>query len=152
MRSMKPWDANEHPIQRIKNEIDDLFSRVFNDSFLSTPSFSTDSFVPKCNIEEKRKHYLVEVEIPGVDPNDVIIELDGNVLTIKGERKRKIETEDEENKVHVIEQSYGSFHRSFTLPDNVDADAIDAKNKNGILTIKLPKKKGSSPRRIEIKK
>ncbi len=151
MRSIKPWDSNEHPIQRIKNEIDDLFSRVFNDSFFSTPSLSTERFVPKCNIEEKRNHYLVEVEIPGVDPNDVVIELDGNVLTIKGERKRKIETEDEDNKMHVIEQSYGSFYRSFTLPDNVDAEQIDAKNKNGILTIKLPKKKGSSPRRIEIK-
>lgn len=151
MRSMRPWKANENPIQRIKSEIDDLFNKVFDESFTSTPSLIKDSFVPKCNIEEKRKHYLVEVEIPGVDPQDVEIELEGNTMIIKGERKREVETEDEENKVHVFEQSYGSFYRSFTLPENANLDDIDAKNKNGILTIKIPKKKESTRRRITIR-
>lgn len=151
MQSMKPWNSNEHPIQRFKNEIDGLFSRVFNDSFIPTPSFMNQGFTPKCNIEEKRDHYLVEVEIPGVDPQDIHIELEGNTMSVKGERKQKTESEDEENKVHMVEQSYGSFYRSFTLPDNVNTDEIYAENKNGILFIKLPKNKESKPRRIDIK-
>ena len=72
-------------------------------------------------------------------------------MSVKGERKQKTESEDEENKVHMVEQSYGSFYRSFTLPDNVNTDEIYAENKNGILFIKLPKNKESKPRRIDIK-
>jgi len=152
MRSMKPWDHNQHPIQRFKNEVDNLFSRVFNESFLSTPTiFNKDgAFTPKCNINEKRDRYLVEVEVPGVNPQDIEIELEGNTLTIKGERKQEIESEDEEKRMHVVEHSYGSFYRSFTLPDNVHADEIKAENKNGILIITLPKDKTDKPRRITI--
>lgn len=148
MRQMKPWNENNHPIQRLKNEMDSLFSRFFED--LPTPSFlsQSDTFTPKCNIEERRNDYIVEVEIPGVDPQDVQIELTGNTLTIQGERKREVETEDEENKLHVVEHSYGTFYRSFTLPDNVNIDEIKAENKNGILLITLPKDKKEKPRRI----
>src|SRR5690625_4129061 len=149
---MKPWNSNQHPIQRLKNEVDGMFSRVFNDSFLPTSSLwnEDNSFTPKCNIEEKRTHYLVEVEIPGVDPSDIDIEIEGNTMTVKGERKRETKSEDEHNKMHVVEQSYGSFYRSFTLPNNVNADEINAENKNGILFIRLPKNKESEPRRIDI--
>jgi len=95
MRQMKPWNENNHPIQRLKNEMDSLFSRFFED--LPTPSFhsQSDTFTPKCNIEERRNDYIVELEIPGVDHQDVQIELTGNTLTIQGERKREVETEDE---------------------------------------------------------
>jgi len=150
MKPLRPWESNEHPIQRFKNEIDGMFSRVFNDSF--TPSFmnQASSFTSKCNIEEKKDHYLVEVEIPGVDPKDIHIELEENTMTIKGERKRETSTEDQDKKMHVIEHSYGSFYRSFTLPNNVDPDAIRAENKNGILFIELPKSKEKAPRRIDI--
>lgn len=152
MQPMKPWNSNEHPIQRFKNEIDGMFSRFFDDSFLPASSLwnESSSFIPKCNIEEKNDHYLVEVEIPGVDPKDIHIELEGNTMTIKGERKRETKTENEDNKMHVVEQSYGSFYRAFTLPNNVNADQINAENKNGILFIRLPKNKESEPRRIDI--
>src|SRR5690625_494030 len=148
MRQMKPWNESGHPIRRLKSEMDNLFSRVFED--LPTPSFlsQSDTFTPKCNIEERRNDYVVEVEIPGVDPQDVQIELTGNTLTIKGERRREVETEDEDNKLHVVEQSYGSFYRSFALPDNVNVDDIRAENRNGMLMITLPKDKKEKPRRI----
>lgn len=149
MRSLKPWDS-KHPIQRLRNEMDNLFSRFFDE--IPTPSFLSDerTFTPKCNIEERENDYLVEVEIPGVDPKDVLVELEGNVLKIKGERKREVETKDEEKTMHIVEHSYGSFYRSFTLPENVDAENIRAENKNGILYITLPKDKKEQPRRITI--
>ncbi|HLR70627.1 MAG TPA: Hsp20/alpha crystallin family protein [Pseudogracilibacillus sp.] len=153
MHPMKPWNSNEHSIQRFRNEIDGMFSRLFNDSFLPTSSFwnAENSFTPKCNIEEKKDHYLVEVEIPGVEPKDVNIELEGNMLSIKGERKRESKAEDRDDKMHVVEQSYGSFYRSFSLPNNVNTEAIKAENKNGVLFIKIPKNKEKEPRRIDIK-
>ncbi|MBO1002225.1 Hsp20/alpha crystallin family protein [Pseudogracilibacillus auburnensis] len=152
MHSMKPWNPNEHPIHRFRNEMDGMFSRLLNDSFLPSTSFwnEASSFTPKCNIEEKKGHYLVEVEIPGVDPKDIAIELDGNMLTIKGERKRETKTEKEENKMHVVEQSYGSFYRSFTLPNNTNPANIKAENKHGVLFIEIPKQKEQEPRRIDI--
>lgn len=151
MQTPRPWNGNEHPIQRIRNEIDGMFSRFFNDSFM--PTFWHDehhTFMPKCNIEEKKDHFLVEVEVPGVEPKEIDIELDGNMLTIKGERKRETKSEDKDHQMHVFEQSYGSFYRSFTLPSNIDADNIKAENKNGILYIKIPKSETDQPRRIEI--
>ena len=153
MHPMKPWNSNEHSIQRFRNEIDGMFSRLFNDSFLPTSSFwnAENSFTPKCNIEEKKDHYLVEVEIPGVEPKDVNIELEGNMLSIKGERKRESKAEDRDDKMHVVEQSYGSFYRSFSLPNNVNTEAIKAENKNGVLFIKIPKNKEKETRRIDIK-
>src|SRR5690625_1365470 len=101
---------SEHPIQRIKNEMDNIFSRVFNDTFLSSNSFwnESTSFTPRCNIKEQNNNYLVEAEIPGVDPKDIDIEVRGNILTIKGERKQEA-AEEKDNKMHIIERSYGSF-------------------------------------------
>lgn len=152
MQPMKPWNSDQHPIQRVKNEIDGMFSRVFNDSFLPTSSFwnENNSFTPKCNIEEKKDHYVVEVEIPGVDPKDIHIELEGSTMSIKGERKKEEESDGEGNKTYVVEQSYGSFYRSFALPNNINAEEIKAENKNGILFINLPKSQESKPRRIDV--
>jgi len=82
----------------------------------------------------------------------VDIELDGNVMSIKGEKSHKEEKEDKDSRMHVVEHSYGSFYRSFTLPENVDSSDISAENKNGMLYIEVPKSKKSEPHRIEVKK
>lgn len=151
MHTPRPWNSNENPIQRFRQEMDGMFSRFFNDSFM--PSLWKDehhSFMPKCNIEERNNHFLVEVEVPGVDPKGIEIELEGHMLTIKDERKRENKTEDKYHKMHVFEQSYGSFYRSFTLPSNIDPDNIKAENKNGILYIKIPKIDSGQRKRIEI--
>lgn len=150
MRPSKPWDSKNHPIQKFRSEMDNLFSRFFEE--LPTPSIFSreESFTPKCNIEERSDHYRVEVELPGVKQEDVKIELEGDIITIKGERKKQVDTKDEENKIHIIEHSYGSFYRSFTIPSNVNIDEIKAGNENGILIITLPKDKKEQPRRITI--
>lgn len=151
MKPIRRWSPEE-PIKKFKNELDGMFQRFFDDPFFSnTPLLKRDDvFTPACNIEEKKDRYSIEAEIPGVDPDDIDIEIDGNVLTIKGERKQEVETKDEDTQLHKIEHSYGSYYRSFTLPDNINTDEISADNKNGILFIDIPKHKDSKTRRIKI--
>src|SRR5690606_16844748 len=133
MKPIRRWNSDNHPLQQFKNELDGVFQRFFDDPFFSRDSFFNQehSFTPACNIEEKSDRYMIEAELPGVEPEEVEIELDGNVMTIKGERTLEEETKDEDKQMHIVEHSYGSFHRSFALPDNIDPDNITAENKNG---------------------
>lgn len=145
--------SDEQPLKKVKNEFDAMFQRFFEDPFFSSKILDRDNedgFTPACNIIEKTDRYTIEVAVPGVDPHHIDIELDGQVLKIKGEKSLKKEQEDEETEMHTVEHHYGSFFRSFTLPENVDVEGIKADNKNGILYVHLPKNKESKPRRIEI--
>ncbi|WP_019243843.1 MULTISPECIES: Hsp20/alpha crystallin family protein [Bacillus] len=154
MRALSRWNPDKQPMEQFKKEMNDVFQRFFDDSFFpSTSSFfnKADVYTPAMNIEEKDDSYLIDVEVPGVDPKDVDIQLDGNMIVIKGEKHQENETKDENKKMHVIEHSYGSFYRSFALPENADLDSITAENKNGMLYITVPKNKESKTRRIDIK-
>ncbi len=95
---------------------------------------------PSVNISENEDGFHLEVAAPGMDKEAFAIDLDKNILTIKGENKTENE-EKEEGKFHKREFNYQSFKRSFTLPENVDADGITAKYENGILWLTLPKNK-----------
>ena len=107
-------------------------------------------FRPKVNTRETEENYHIEVELPGVKKEDVDIKIDGNVLTIAGERNVKEEVKDED--YHKIESRYGLFSRSFTLPERVDTSNIEAEFINGILEITIPKLKiDTSSKKIEIK-
>src|SRR5699024_12641436 len=106
--------------------------------------------IPHHNNIEKTDRDTNEDDEPRVDHHHIDIGLDGQVLKIKGEKTLKKEEEDEETEMHTVEHHYGSFFRSFTLPENVDVEEIEADNKNGILYVHLPKNKESKPRRIEI--
>src|SRR5699024_9699184 len=125
-----------------------MFHRFFDDPFFTNNRDRS----PACNIMEKQDRYTIEVEIPGVHPDDVEIEMEGNILKIKGERRKTTEHEDDSIELHTVEHSYGSFQRSFTLPDGIKEDAISAHNKQGILYIELPKNQEKKSRKIEIKR
>lgn len=112
-----------------------------------TPS----DFSPRVDISEDEKNLYVTVEIPGVNKEDVKVTInDDNILVIKGEKKREFKTEDKERNFIRVERSYGSFQRSFMLPDNVKKDNVSAKFENGVLTIKLEKVEPEPPKQIEI--
>ena len=120
----------------VPTSFNNLIDRFFNES-LSRSGGSAYSFVPKVDITENEKSYEIHVAAPGLNKEDFKIDISDNLLTISGERK--FNKEKRENNFHSIETQYGTFGRSFALPENVDANKIEAKYNNGILEITVPK-------------
>lgn len=141
-----PSRGDDTALSRIQHEINRTFDRLFGESIFKDRS----TLLPALNIEETKDQYIVEAELPGINTEDIQLEISGNVLTIKAERKQK-EEHKENHQVHVVESRYGSFQRSFTIPENAVVDQITAENKNGILSIYIPKDQAKEPRRIEIR-
>lgn len=113
-----------------------LIDRFFNES-VSRAGGSAYSFVPRVDVLEDEKAYEIHVAVPGMKKEDFKIDLNDNLLTVSGERR--YDKERKENNFHSIETQYGSFSRSFTLPENADAQKISAKYTDGILEITVPK-------------
>lgn len=120
----------------VPTSFSNLIDRFFNESVARTGG-SAYSFVPRVDIVENEKAFEIHVAVPGMNKEDFIIDLKDNYLTISGERK--FEQEKKESNFHSIETQYGSFGRSFALPENVDAANITAAYVNGILQITVPK-------------
>jgi HSP20 family protein len=125
-----------------------LFEEFFNDfPFASTPE-RNENWVPSVDILEKDGNLILRAELPGMTEKDIDVKLEGNTLTLKGERK--MDKEDKKSNYHRIESFYGSFTRSFRLPDTVDYGKINAEYKNGVLTITLPQRPEVRPREIPV--
>lgn len=105
-------------------------------------------WAPAVDIAEDDKSYIIKAELPEVEKDKVKVTMERSVLTITGERQ--IEHEDKGKKFHRVERSYGRFARSFTLPDDVEAAAIQASHKNGVLTVVVPKAPQAKPRQIDV--
>jgi HSP20 family protein len=106
------------------------------------------SWAPAVDIYEKDGNIVLKAELPGLDPKDVDIRVENNVLTLRGERK--LDNEVQQESYHRVERSYGSFSRSFTLPNVVDTGNIKAEYKDGVLRLTLPKREEAKPRQIQI--
>lgn len=102
---------------------------------------------PAIDVTESDKQYTVTVELPGVDRDDVSVEVQGGTLSIRGEKKR----EEKKEKGRWIERSYGSFQRAFTLPSDAQADKVEASFKNGVLTLEIPRSEEKKPRVVAVK-
>lgn len=115
----------------------------------SSPEITTTAdWAPLVDIKEKEGEYVIEAELPGVNKDDVKVSLQGGVLVIQGERTiRKEET----GEYHRVERAYGSFARSFTLPDDVDGNKIRAEHREGILYLHLPKHAEPPQKTVEVK-
>lgn len=143
------------PIRDLANEIFDLqreinrmFDRFFR-GFSEEEEVRLATWSPRVDISETDDEYIVRAEVPGVSKDDIKITVKDNLVTIKGEKKQEKETKNEN--FHRIERIYGSFSRTFTLPGAVKVDKVEAKFKDGVLTIKLPKVEEEKPKEIEIK-
>jgi HSP20 family protein len=144
MSSLIPWRGE---MDRLRNEMERLYDRFFD--FRPFRRFTEEGeWMPSVDVSETAKEIIVNAEIPGVEAKDIDVNLDGNVLTIKGERKR--EHEEKEENFHRIERSYGSFFRTLSLPSEVDGEKIKATYKKGVLRITLPKTKKAAGKKIEI--
>ena len=137
-------------------EMDEIFDR-FNRSFGRHPARGEGSqelmtvadWAPTVDISETEDEYLIKVELPGVPKEDVKVTIHDGVLTLQGERK--LEREEKNKKFHRVERAYGSFARSFTLPDNVDGNKVTAEHKDGLLYLHLNKVEEAKPKSIEVK-
>ncbi|HCL56577.1 MAG TPA: hypothetical protein DHW82_06165 [Spirochaetia bacterium] len=135
------------------NSLQDRINGVFDDFFgdLRSNQLWQCDFLPKVDVEEDQKAFLVKAEIPGMKKEEIEVELKDNVLTIKGEKKEEKE-EKKEKKIYVKERVYGSFERSFSLPSEVEAENIKASFKDGVLMIEIPKAEPlRNSKKIEVK-
>lgn len=123
-----------------------LFEDTLN-RFLQEPT-GTRPWVPAVDVLETQHELVLKADVPEVDMKDVHLEIENGTLTLKGQRK--FEGESKERAYHRIERSYGSFARSFSLPDTVDPEGVKAEYKNGVLTVTLPKKELAKPRSIPV--
>jgi len=132
-------------------EIRTLQNRLFGSSPVRRErdeELSLGAWIPPVDIEEDQEKLALTAELPGFKENDIDIQVEGGVLTIRGERK--FEDKQDGKNFHRVERSYGQFVRSFTLPNNVDRDNVKATFKDGLLSIELPKREEAKPRQIKI--
>ncbi len=106
------------------------------------------AFTPAVDVFEDKDGLQIYVELPGVEQKDIDVQVEGNTLTLRGERK--LDRESERQGYRLVERSFGAFHRTFTLPETVDAEHVSAEAKDGVLKIRLPKKAESKPRQIKV--
>jgi HSP20 family protein len=129
--------------ERLPNLQEEL-ERLFN--FPSVTGITT--WQPALDVYEEKDNYVVKVELPGVNKEDVKLSLEQGTLTITGERKA--ETKPETTEVHLSERFYGRFQRSLNLPETLAVDQVKAQFKDGVLTVTLPKSEAAKPRQIDI--
>lgn len=135
-------------------EFDEAFNRMMPSLFSRFPRVGAENgakfeWAPSADISETDQEYLIRAQLPAVRKEDVKVTLDQGLITIHGERKEEKENRDE--KFHRVESFRGAFSRSFSMPDNIDEQAIRADSKDGVLTVHLPKAKASTPKTVEVK-
>jgi len=106
-------------------------------------------WAPSVDIDEQDDKYVIKADLPGVEKKDIDVKLENGMLSIRGEKHT--ESESGNGKRHRTERFHGTFARSFTLPDSVDVDNVDASYKDGVLTLSIPKKEQAKPKSIDIK-
>src|SRR5690242_9144741 len=128
-----------------------LMNRLFRESYSPEgpeEALTTTSFAPPVDIYEDEHTITLKMEVPGIDEKDIDVRIENNTLTVHGERK--IEKEEKEENYRRVERQYGSFVRTFTLPQTVDTDNVSATYDKGVLKISLPKKAEAKPKQIKV--
>lgn len=143
LRRYEPWTG----LNQLHNEMDRLFNRYTPQGSDDT-AMSTCDWTPAVDVKEDDEQFLIQADVPGVDPKEIHVHMDKGLLTIEG--KREDEKREEKEGYKRVERVYGSFMRRFTLPDTADANNIKAESKNGVLEIVIPKKAAEQPRRIKV--
>jgi HSP20 family protein len=134
------WDPFREMTQ-VQNQVNRLMDQVW--------SGRQESWLPAVDVFDTQEAVVLKAELAGMDPDDIQIEVEDNVLTIKGERKFEEQVDDE--RYYRVERRFGSFQRSLALPQGVKADEIAAAYEDGILTLTVPKAEEQKPKRIEVK-
>ncbi len=139
------------PLRELESTME-RFNRLFDENIgrlrFTDEELATGTWYPSVDIYETKDEVVLKAELPGMEKKDFSIEVKDNMLMLKGERKFERETKEEN--YYRIERSYGTFHRSFTLPAAVDRDKIKAKYKEGILEISMPKVETAKAKQVSV--
>ena len=142
------WDPFRE-LEDVSDGLNRMFTHPASQASTGKEAMIVADWTPSVDISETASEYLIKAEIPDVKKEDVKVSLEDGVLTIQGQRK--LEKEDKGTKYHRIERSYGSFVRTFSLPNVVDAEHVKAEFKDGVLNLHLPKSEKAKPKTIEVK-
>ena len=144
MNSVIRWE----PFRNV-NSLQEQFSRLFDTSFPGRSSESDlTTWAPAVDIQETENELVLKADLPGIEEKDIDVRIENNTLTIRGERK--FEKQVNEDNYLRVERSYGSFSRSFSLPNTINTEAISAEYKNGVLTVQMPKRPESKPKQVKV--
>ena len=141
------WDPFRE-LEDISRQLNRVFGRLPSRLEPDRELMAMADWTPNVDITETDTEYVIKGEIPGVKKEDVKITIENGMITLRGERKQ--EKEEKDKKFHRIERSYGSFMRSFRLPDNVDESAVKAEFKDGMINVTLPKAAKSKAKSVEV--
>jgi len=148
MNTLTTWSPLRD-LSNLENRLERLFGLSFPSRNGEKEAMTVSQWTPLVDISEDANEYLVKAELPELKKEDVKVSVENGELTISGERKS--EKEEKGKKFHRIERSYGSFLRSFTLPESVSGERVVAEFKDGLLTVHLPKDEKAKPKLIEVK-
>ncbi len=145
MNAITHWD----PFRSL-TALQDQVNRLFDTTFQQTRTGQADlaTWAPAVDIYESQNELTAKVDLPGVDEKDIDVRIENNTLTIRGERK--FEKNVNEDNYLRVERAYGSFTRTFSLPNTVNPDAISASYHQGVLTVHMPKREESKPKQVKI--
>jgi HSP20 family protein len=135
-------------LEDISNRLNQIFGRPVVSATADQQMLKGADWTPSVDVSETDKAYLIKAEIPEVKKEDVKVTIDDGMITIQGERK--MEKEEKGKKFHRIERSYGSFVRSFRLPDGVDESKVKAEFKDGMINVTLPKSEKAKKKAVEV--
>jgi HSP20 family protein len=130
--------------------LQDRMNRLFRESYPEgrEEALTTSTFAPPVDVYEDEHSITLKIEVPGIDEKDIDVRLENNTLTVHGERK--FEKEEKEENYRRVERQYGSFTRTFTLPNTVDAEKVTANYDKGVLKVQLAKKSEAKPKQIKV--
>jgi HSP20 family protein len=131
--------------------LQDRMNRIFRESFnpeSPEEAVTTANFAPPVDVYEDEHNITLKIEVPGIDEKDINVSIENNTLTVRGERR--FEKDEKEENFHRVERMYGSFTRSFTLPNTVETEQVTAHYEKGVLKIRLAKKAEAKPKLIKV--
>ena len=145
MTVLTRWDPYRE-FNTLQNRLNRLFNSSFNEG--RDESLATTSFAPAVDVYEDEHSVTLKIEVPGIDEKDIDVRIENNTLTVHGERN--FDKDEKEDNYRRIERQYGSFTRTFTLPNTVDTDSVSANYEKGVLKVKLAKKAEAKPKQIKV--
>lgn len=145
MNTITRWDPF-----RTRTTLQEEFNRMFEDGFdrANRDASALTAWAPAVDIFETEQELVLQADLPDLEEKDIDVRVENNMLTLSGERK--YEKHAKEDNYLRVERAYGSFSRSFSLPNTVSTEAIKAEYKNGVLTVKIPKREESKPKQIKV--